>query len=53
MVSDNPFAFRKSIYFNKEEIRDFVFKGYTIVFRINDETIEVFGLTKYQQNPMD
>ena len=30
-----------------------VFKGYTIVFRITKERIEVFGFTKYQKDPTD
>ncbi len=30
-----------------------MFKGYTIVFKINDEQIEVFGFVKYQKSPTD
>jgi len=30
-----------------------VFKGYTIVFRINKNRIEVFGFVKFQNNPTD
>jgi plasmid stabilization system protein ParE len=52
-ISKNPYAFRKSVYFDKDEIRDVVFKGYTIVFRINKNTIEVFGFTKFQEKPID
>jgi plasmid stabilization system protein ParE len=48
-ISENPYAFRKSVYFDKNDIRDLVFKGYTIVFRINKNRIEVFGFTKYQK----
>ena len=32
-----PYNFKKSIYFDDESIRDFVFKGYTIVYRIHNE----------------
>ena len=46
-----PFNYRKSIYFEDELIRDYVFKGYTIVFKIDIEksNILVFGLIKYQE----
>ncbi len=30
-----PYKNRQSIYFNDENIRDMVFKGYTIVYKIN------------------
>jgi plasmid stabilization system protein ParE len=51
-IPSNPYHFRKSIYFNDPSIRDLVFKGYTIVFRISDQ-FEVFGLVKFQDNPTD
>ncbi len=51
-ISSNPFKYRKSIYFNDVSIRDLIYKGYTIVFRINGETIEVFGFVKYQNSPI-
>ncbi|MDT0686086.1 type II toxin-antitoxin system RelE/ParE family toxin [Autumnicola psychrophila] len=48
-ISSNPYSFRKSIYFDNEEVRDLTFKGYCITFRINSalQLIEVFGFTKY------
>ncbi len=52
-IPNNPFRFRKSIYFKDENIRDLVFKGYTIVFRINENSIEVFGFVKFQNKPYD
>lgn len=52
-IPKNPFSFRKSIYFNDKSIRDLIYKGYTVVFRINNEIIEVFGFVKFQQNPTD
>lgn len=52
-IPSYPRIFRKSIYFENDLIRDLIFKGYTIVFRINDNTIEVFGFTKFQENPTD
>jgi hypothetical protein len=46
------FNYSKSIYFEEEVIRDYIFKGYTIVYKIDIEkrTILVFGLIKYQKS---
>ncbi len=52
-ILSNPYQFRKSIYFEDETIRDLIFKGYTIVFRITKENIEVFGFVKHQKEPTD
>ncbi len=50
-IPQNPYRYRKSIYFDDETLRDLIFKGYTIVFRITEENIEVFGFVKYQNEP--
>ena len=52
-IPSSPFKHRKSIYFEDYNIRDLIFKGYTIVFRINENTIEVFGFVKFQNSPID
>ena len=43
-----PFNYQKSKYYEDENIRDYVFKGYTSVYNINLEqnTVTVFGLIK-------
>jgi plasmid stabilization system protein ParE len=46
-IPPNPYRFRKSVYFEDSTIRDLIFKGYTFVFKINEEVIEVFGFVKY------
>ncbi|WP_430811119.1 MULTISPECIES: type II toxin-antitoxin system RelE/ParE family toxin [unclassified Carboxylicivirga] len=51
-IPNNPYQFRPSVYFDNKQIRDLIFKGYTIVFRINQNTIEVFGFVKYQNKPL-
>ena len=33
-----PYKFRKSIHFNDKNIRDYVFKGYTIPYLIDEES---------------
>ncbi len=47
-----PYKHRQSIYSKEVAVRDLVFKGYTITYRINeaDGVIEVFSLLKYQKN---
>jgi plasmid stabilization system protein ParE len=52
-IPTNPYRYRKSIYFEDESIRDLIFEGYTIVFRITKDNIEVFGIVKYQKGPTD
>ena len=52
-ISHNPYRYRKSVYFNDKSIRDLVFKGCTVVFRINNDVIEIFGFARYQENPVD
>lgn len=54
-IPGNPYAYRKSVHFNDIKIRDMIFKGYCIIFRINDDekAIEIFGFTKYQEKPTD
>lgn len=46
----NPFHFKKSIYFEDEVYRDYVFKGYTTIIRIDkEETVYVIGILKYRR----
>lgn len=54
-ILPNPYKHRQSIYFEDTNIRDLIFKGYTIVFRIveKDNIIEVFGFVKYQEKAED
>ncbi len=39
IIEDNPYAFRKSVKFNDENIRDFIFKG-------DDDIILILGIYK-------
>jgi len=52
-VRENPYRCRQSIYFDDTTIRDLTFKGYVVVYKINSDSIDVFGLTKYQATPVD
>ncbi len=46
ILVSNPYAFRKSTQFNDENIRDFIFKGYTIPYLVDDEVILILGIYK-------
>lgn len=47
-----PFSFKKSIYFDDENIRDYVFKGYISVYKIDLEQniVSVFGFIKHKHS---
>ena len=50
-IPNFPFQYRKSIYFDNDNIRDMTFKGYTIIYRINIkknliEVIRIFNKNK-------
>ena len=49
-IPEMPFKNRKSIFFDRDEIRDLTFKGYLVVYKVNPEAkeIEVFGFVKYE-----
>lgn len=44
-----PYKHRKSIYHDDENIRDLIFKGYAVVYMIEDETISVFALIHHEK----
>ena len=43
-----PYKCRKSIYFENENIRDMIFMGYTIIYEIFEDKIEVMMI--FNQN---
>jgi plasmid stabilization system protein ParE len=45
-----PFQFKKSKYFTDECIREYIFKGYSIIYLVDLDTeiISVFGFIKYK-----
>jgi len=45
-----PFKNRQSIYFNDENIRDMIFKGHTIVYRINISKDIIYVLDIFNRN---
>ena len=45
-----PYKFRKSIYFNNDNIRDMIFKGYTIVYEIDLDNNRIILLNIFNKN---
>ena len=47
-----PFLFKKSIYIDDENIRDYVFKGHTVVFAVDIEieTVFVVAILKHRKS---
>ena len=50
-----PYACRRSIFFERDDIRDLVFKGYVIVYKVDDseKVVTVFGFSKYKNKPFE
>jgi plasmid stabilization system protein ParE len=52
-ASEMPFGCRKSIFFERKDIRDLIIKGYVVVFKVDKERdlMEIFGFTKWEDDP--
>jgi plasmid stabilization system protein ParE len=53
-IPQMPYSHRKSIFFDREDIRELIYKGYIIVYKVNkkENTIVVFGFAKFQDSPL-
>ena len=47
-IVNMPKKYRKSYYYDDENIRDMIFKGYTIIYEISKDHIEI--MTIFNQN---
>ena len=49
-----PFKFRKSKYFDNENIRDMIYNGYTVIYRINEarNTIDIVRIFYKNKPPL-
>jgi len=45
---DMPYRCRKSIYYDDDNVRDLIFKGYVIVYVIQDDMIAITSLINQQ-----
>ncbi|MDX9743629.1 MAG: type II toxin-antitoxin system RelE/ParE family toxin [Arcobacteraceae bacterium] len=49
-IENFPYKYRKSIYFDDENIRDFIFKGYCIPYYIDQKNNEIVLLSILKWN---
>jgi len=47
-IPEQPYKYRPSIYINDKKVRDMTFKGYTIVYIIRENNIDI--ITIFNQN---
>ena len=50
ILDQYPYKFRKSIYFNDRDVRDYIFMGYIIPYLIdkNNDRIVILDIVKYR-----
>ena len=51
-IENMPYKYRKLIYFDDENIRDLIFKGYTATYYIDieNDNILILGIKKYKKD---
>ena len=50
-ISYMPYRFRKNKTINREDTRDLTFKGYVVVFRIEQDHIKILAIYKHNLTP--
>ncbi len=48
LLLESPFIHRPSIYFEDIKYRDLIFKGYTIIYKVEDNEIRILDIFKWQ-----
>lgn len=52
-LKEFPYQYKKSIYFDNDDIRDMVYHGYTIVYEVDKEQDRLVILSIFNQNLPD
>lgn len=47
-LKENPYIYRASYYFKDESYRDLIHHGYTIIYKVEDDTIMILEIFKWQ-----
>ena len=47
-ITTFPYKYRKSVYFDDEAYRDLIHMGYTIIYKVQDDTIVILEIFKWQ-----
>jgi plasmid stabilization system protein ParE len=53
LLTDFPYQSKKSIYFDDEQIRDMIYKGYTVVYEVDEQKERIVLLSIFNQNLPD
>jgi len=48
LLLDSAFLGRPSIYFEDKKYRDLIFKGYTIIYKVENNEIKILDIFKWQ-----
>jgi hypothetical protein len=52
-MTENPWMYRKSIYFDNQNIRDMIYKGYTLIYEISPLDDAIHLLSIFNRNKPD
>jgi plasmid stabilization system protein ParE len=47
-LKENPYIYRASYYFESENYRDLIHQGYTIIYKVEEDTIMILEIFKWQ-----
>ena len=53
LLKNNPYLYRKSKYFDNDNVRDMVFRGYTIVYEVDKINQQIILLSIFNKNLPD
>lgn len=42
-----PYIYRRSHYYNNEHYRDLTYKGYTVIYKITEDAIQILDIFKW------
>lgn len=48
LLKDSPLMCPHSQYFENEKYRDLIFKGYTVIYKVDEEFIKVLDIFKWE-----
>ncbi len=48
LLTESPFMCRQSNYFEDDRYRDLTFKGYTIIYKVEDNKIKILDIFKWE-----
>jgi len=48
LLKENPYMCRKSNYFENKSYRDLIYQGYTIIYKVDKNSISILEIFKWQ-----